>query len=164
GQRGWRKVLEKYRVTAAVVDLGSQCTALLRTSPEWELAYEDRLDAIFLRRDASGGHEGGPVAGRVQADPLECFTVAASVPRPSSHVHPERLDAGDDALGAHARWRPVVAPHALRRRVGDEPPRLLDREEGAAAADLPLLAERVLGVRDVVHAVARGDEVGRVQL
>ena len=54
GQRGWRKVLEKYGVTAAVVDLGTQCAALLRTSPEWELAYEDRLNAIFLRRGASG--------------------------------------------------------------------------------------------------------------
>ena len=55
GQRGWRKVLDKYGVTAAVVDLGAQCTALLRTAPEWELVYEDRLNAIFLRRDASGG-------------------------------------------------------------------------------------------------------------
>ena len=54
GQRGWGKVLEKYGVTAAVVDLGTQCAALLRTSPEWELAYEDRLNAIFLRRGASG--------------------------------------------------------------------------------------------------------------
>ena len=59
-QRGWRKVLEKYRVTAAVVSLGSQCTALLRTAPEWQLAYEDRLNAIFFRRDASGA----PVTGR----------------------------------------------------------------------------------------------------
>jgi len=48
-------VLEKYRVTAAVVDLGTQCAALLRTSPEWELACGDRLNAIFLRRDVSGG-------------------------------------------------------------------------------------------------------------
>jgi len=54
GQRGWRKVLEKYGVTAAVVDLGAQCTALLRTAPDWQLVYEDRLNAIFLRRDASG--------------------------------------------------------------------------------------------------------------
>jgi len=54
GQRGWRKVLKKYGVTAAVVDLGAQCTALLRTAPDWQLVYEDRLNAIFLRRDASG--------------------------------------------------------------------------------------------------------------
>ena len=59
GQRGWRKVLEKYRVTAAIVDLGSQCTVLLRTAPEWELVYEDRMNAIFFRRDAPGGQKTG---------------------------------------------------------------------------------------------------------
>jgi len=55
GQRGWRKVLDRYRVTAAVVDPGSQCMALLRVVPGWELAYEDRMNAIFFRRGASGG-------------------------------------------------------------------------------------------------------------
>src|SRR5438046_4185781 len=54
GQRGWRKVLEKYGVTAAVVDLGTQCAALLRPSPEWVVVHEARLNAIFLRRGASG--------------------------------------------------------------------------------------------------------------
>src|SRR5438034_11840486 len=83
---------------------------------------------------------------------------------PVAHVHPEPPDPRDDALGHDARRRPVVAPHPVRRRVGDEPPRLLEREEDAAAADLPLVAERVLGVRDVVHAVAHGDDVGRVPL
>src|SRR5438034_10353465 len=83
---------------------------------------------------------------------------------PVAHVHPERPDPRDDALGHDAGRRPVVAPHPVRRRVADEPPRLLEREEDAAAADLPLVAKRVLGVRDVVHAVAHADDVGRVPL
>ena len=58
GQRGWRKVLDRYGVTAAVVDAGAQCTALLRASPGWELGYEDRLNTIFFRRDASGAPAG----------------------------------------------------------------------------------------------------------
>src|SRR5438132_35005 len=56
-----------------------------------------------------------------------------SLSAPVRHVHPERLDPRDDALGDDARGRPVVAPHAVRRRVGDEAPRLLEREEDAAA-------------------------------
>jgi hypothetical protein len=55
GQRGWQKVLDRYGVTAAVVDLGTQCAALLRASPEWELVYEDRMNGVFFRREASGG-------------------------------------------------------------------------------------------------------------
>ena len=55
GQRGWRKVLDRYGVPAAVVDPGAQCTALLRASPGWEVVYEDRMNAIFFRRGASGG-------------------------------------------------------------------------------------------------------------
>ena len=48
-------MLDRYRVTAAVVDPGSQCMALLRVVPGWELAYEDRMNAIFFRRGTSGG-------------------------------------------------------------------------------------------------------------
>src|SRR5438132_8389327 len=53
---------------------------------------------------------------------------------PVAHVHPERPDPRDDALGHDAGGRPVVAPHPVRRRVGDEAARLLEREEDASAA------------------------------
>ena len=53
--RGWKKVLDKYRVTAAVVGADAQCTTLLRASPDWELVYQDKRNVIFLRRGASGG-------------------------------------------------------------------------------------------------------------
>ena len=52
--RSWKKVLDKYRVTAAVVAADAQCTTLLRASPDWELAYQDKTNVIFLRRDVSG--------------------------------------------------------------------------------------------------------------
>ncbi|PYN82693.1 MAG: hypothetical protein DMD97_00485 [Candidatus Rokuibacteriota bacterium] len=52
--RSWKKVLDKYRVTAAVVAADAQCTTLLRASPDWELAYQDKKNVIFLRRDVSG--------------------------------------------------------------------------------------------------------------
>src|SRR2546426_1126479 len=58
GQRGWGEVLGRYGVTAAVGDQGAQCTALLRASPGGELGDEDRLNAIFFRRDASGAPAG----------------------------------------------------------------------------------------------------------
>jgi len=51
----WRKVLDRYGVTAAVVDPGAQRTALLRASPGWEVAHDDQMNAIFFRRGASGG-------------------------------------------------------------------------------------------------------------
>jgi len=48
--RSWRKVLDKYRLTAAVVTADAQIATLLRAAPDWELAYGDRRNAIFLRR------------------------------------------------------------------------------------------------------------------
>jgi len=54
-QQGWRDVLSKYGVTAAVVASDAQCATLLQASAEWELAYQDKTNAIFLRRDVSGG-------------------------------------------------------------------------------------------------------------
>jgi hypothetical protein len=53
-QRGWRETLAKYDLTAAVVTADAQCATLLRVSPEWELAYADRMNAIFFRRDPAG--------------------------------------------------------------------------------------------------------------
>ncbi len=48
-KKTWQKVLAKYGITAAVVNAHARCATLFRVSPEWELAYEDGLDAIFLR-------------------------------------------------------------------------------------------------------------------
>ncbi len=52
--RSWKKVLDKYRITAAVVGADAQITTLLRASPDWELVYQDKKNVIFLRRDVSG--------------------------------------------------------------------------------------------------------------
>jgi hypothetical protein len=63
GKKTWQKVLAKYGITAAVMNADASCTTLFRTSPEWELAYEDGLNAIFLRVpavDARAGPPGGP--------------------------------------------------------------------------------------------------------
>jgi hypothetical protein len=49
-QKTWRKVLDKYRVTAAVVPSDAQCAILLKAAPEWKLVYEDHLNTIFFRR------------------------------------------------------------------------------------------------------------------
>src|SRR5947208_2603817 len=101
---------------------------------------------------------------RIFTGKMRALSVDCPLSAPVAHVHPERPDPRYDALGHDARRRPVVAPHPVRRRVGDEAARLLEREEDAAAADLPLVGRGVLGVRDVVHAVAHADDVGRVPL
>src|SRR2546427_5188624 len=80
--------------------------------------------------------------------------IETSSPSPIRHVHPERADTGDDALGDYARGRPIVAMHAVLRGVGDEPLRLIEAKQHAAAADLLLVGGRVVGVGDEVHAVA----------
>ncbi len=70
-ERRWQKVLDKYRVTAAVTPSDAQCATVLRASREWKLVYEDHLSTIFFRR-----------AGRVSAR-------AAS----SGNLRPARLPA-----------------------------------------------------------------------
>jgi hypothetical protein len=49
-QQGWRDVLARYDVDAAVVTAATPCATLLRGSPEWELAFEDEQNLIFFRR------------------------------------------------------------------------------------------------------------------
>jgi hypothetical protein len=51
-KRNWQKVLDKYRISAAVTAADAPCTTLFRASRDWELAYEDRLNTIFFRRRA----------------------------------------------------------------------------------------------------------------
>jgi len=58
-QKTWRKVLDKYRVTAAVVPSDAQCAILLKASPDWELVYEDHLNTIFFRRAGPPPRPGG---------------------------------------------------------------------------------------------------------
>src|SRR2546427_648204 len=64
-KKTWQKVLAKYGVTAAVVNAQAYCATLFRASPEWELAYEDGLNAIFLRVRTDDARAGPP--SRVQA-------------------------------------------------------------------------------------------------
>jgi len=52
-----------------VVDVGALCTALLRASPGWEVAYEDGMNAIFFRADTTGA----PAAPRRTGSPPFAF-------------------------------------------------------------------------------------------
>jgi hypothetical protein len=54
-RKGWRKVLTKYRVTAAIVAVGAPCTVLFREAPDWQLAFDDGKNAIFFRRTPPAG-------------------------------------------------------------------------------------------------------------
>jgi hypothetical protein len=49
---GWRAVLDRWRVTSAVVKADAPCAALLREAPEWTVAYEDEKNLIFFWRPA----------------------------------------------------------------------------------------------------------------
>jgi hypothetical protein len=49
---GWRDVLDRYHLTAAVVSKETVTTELLRASPSWKVAYEDDKNVIFLRGEA----------------------------------------------------------------------------------------------------------------
>jgi len=51
---GWRDVLDRYGLTAAVVSKDALCTQLLRDSADWKIAYEDDKNAIFFRAAANG--------------------------------------------------------------------------------------------------------------
>ncbi len=53
--QGWREVLDRYDLRAAVVAANAPCATLLKASPEWELAYEDRMNTIFLRHESVHG-------------------------------------------------------------------------------------------------------------
>jgi hypothetical protein len=54
-RKGWKDVLGDYGVTSALMGVGSPCTTLFRSSPEWELAFEDDKNAIFFRRSGADG-------------------------------------------------------------------------------------------------------------
>ena len=53
GEAGWRDVLDRWGVTAAVVGKRTVCTELLREWTDWKIAYEDDRNVIFLRGDAA---------------------------------------------------------------------------------------------------------------
>jgi hypothetical protein len=47
---GWRDVFARYDIDSAVVAAATPCAALLRAAPDWEVAFEDGQNVIFLRR------------------------------------------------------------------------------------------------------------------
>ena len=47
---GWREVLQRHAIDAAVVSATTPAATLLRDAPDWQLAYEDDHNVIFLRR------------------------------------------------------------------------------------------------------------------
>jgi hypothetical protein len=47
---GWREVLQRHGIDAAVVSAAAPAATLLRAAPDWQLAYEDDRNLIFLRR------------------------------------------------------------------------------------------------------------------
>ena len=47
--RGWQDVLDQAGVDYVVFDAGSSLDQLLRTQPNWRLAYRDATAVIYLR-------------------------------------------------------------------------------------------------------------------
>src|SRR5438094_5755320 len=154
---GWssttsKRPVMKPRAPAAMVITSSNVVDVCRIAPMVAVAEAARIARSATARRHRAGRlalsvfcmSGGPCPGQTCASGI-CMQ-SRSLSAPVAHVHPERPDPRDDALGHDAGRRPVVAPHPVRRRVGDEAARLLEREEDAAAAHLPLVAERVLGV------------------
>ncbi len=47
--RGWQDVLDQAGVDYVVFDAGSSLDELLRTQPDWRLAYRDATAVIYLR-------------------------------------------------------------------------------------------------------------------
>jgi hypothetical protein len=51
---GWREVLDRWRVTSAVVKTDAPCAAVLREAADWQVVYHDDLNVIFFRRPPGG--------------------------------------------------------------------------------------------------------------
>jgi hypothetical protein len=51
GRAGWEAVLDRWRVTAAVVSTSTRCATLLRESPAWSIAYADERNLVLTRRE-----------------------------------------------------------------------------------------------------------------
>lgn len=49
GRRGWDAVLDRWRVSSAIVATSAPCAELLRASPSWKLEYGDEKNLIFSR-------------------------------------------------------------------------------------------------------------------
>jgi len=52
-QPGWREILERYGVIAAMVPPGSSISAGLASAPGWALNYQDHTAAVYVRTEAS---------------------------------------------------------------------------------------------------------------
>lgn len=44
---GWRKILERYRVSSVLIPADSPLAGALRETPEWKLVYQDRVAVLF---------------------------------------------------------------------------------------------------------------------
>ena len=49
GRKEWRKVLDKYHITSAVLASSASCVTLFREAPDWKLVFEDDRNVIFFR-------------------------------------------------------------------------------------------------------------------
>ncbi len=49
GRRGWRDILEKYKVDLVLIDRDSTFATLLTESPNWQQVYADELAVVFVR-------------------------------------------------------------------------------------------------------------------
>ena len=52
GRPGWRDVLDRWQVTAAIVTTWAPCEAVLRAAPGWTVDYADDRITIFVRAPA----------------------------------------------------------------------------------------------------------------
>ncbi len=54
GGDGWRDILDSYGIRLVIVERGSGLARRLREQPDWKLAYEDEIAAIFTREGEDG--------------------------------------------------------------------------------------------------------------
>lgn len=51
GREGWQTFLRKYPHTMVLIKINSRTDALMRREPEWQIAYEDEVCVLFLRKE-----------------------------------------------------------------------------------------------------------------
>lgn len=50
---GWEPILKQYNITSAIVS-NQQLSALMQASPNWEIAYQDKKNSIFFKKELPG--------------------------------------------------------------------------------------------------------------
>ena len=53
GEKGWRRLLERYPTEIAITNRNHPVTALLRKDPEWVYIYSDPVAFVFVRKTSS---------------------------------------------------------------------------------------------------------------